>query len=239
MFSVECKKSLPVEFIEITSFSVRGALGELSVYITPVTYHGKENSPKEWSEVYHASHQPSYEEFVDLHISGPVRLAPGMSLGVYIHSRLPGDQAIVYDNKTGDVTSEDKFFKIYSGRAHLSNRPFSNNGYWGFGWRENRQYVGLIKYGVKHKLWLPSNHSEWPEKYKTGIMTILKCHNRPKDNPMLYKIPHFVLFQILNMMPYDWFGACECEDKQKKRSIFSRFANSIPSNKNLYFYIFI
>ena len=193
MFSISVQTYLPLQHIEISSFWVRGYLGDMAVYVTPGTHHGKQEDPSQWTRVYRKNHEPSAETLCELKLGTfekvekperssrdsrmrmfgddmsedededdsifdirqsdaeaveitfkPVRVKPGESLGIYVHSRRADDMAIVYDNQKSNVTHADRFIKVHPGLAHLSNQPFSGRG-WGWGsWRQRREFVGKV-----------------------------------------------------------------------------------------------
>ena len=74
-------------------------------------------------------HPASRNEMVELKFTEPVKLRPGQSCGLYVHSALPGDEAIVYDNQRSRFTYQDRCFKVMPGLAHLSNKPFGKRGF--------------------------------------------------------------------------------------------------------------
>ena len=110
MFPVQCKEILPLDHIIITSISVRGGLGPLTVWVTKdnddnTTTNTTNNNvldtnPSKWHKVYDQTHRPNFRNVVSLNLDKPILLKPGEIKGVYVHSTLPGDQAIVYDNLT-------------------------------------------------------------------------------------------------------------------------------------------
>ena len=57
-------------------------------------------------------HPASRNEMVELKFTEPVKLRPGQSCGLYVHSALPGDEAIVYDNQRSRFTYQDRCFKV-------------------------------------------------------------------------------------------------------------------------------
>ena len=57
---------------------------------------------EEWTKVYDATH-PLSCEMTEL-LDPPRRPLLGESLGLYVHSALPGDEAIVYDNQRNHTT---------------------------------------------------------------------------------------------------------------------------------------
>ena len=58
--------------------------------------------------MYSADHAPSRDDYTPLVLSQPIRLAPGESCGVYVHSARPGDRGLVYDNQGAYATHIDK-----------------------------------------------------------------------------------------------------------------------------------
>ena len=80
---------------------------------------------RDWIKIYEKEHGPSFRTYTRLDLSAhPIILRPGEVRGVYIHSTLEGDEAIVYDNKHQRLTHDDPFLQILTGRAHVSERPF-------------------------------------------------------------------------------------------------------------------
>ena len=63
-------------------------------------------------QIYERIHPPSPDVLVPLEIVPPLRLNQGETIGFYVHSALPGDRAIVYDNQKSLVTYQDRFIKV-------------------------------------------------------------------------------------------------------------------------------
>ena len=121
---------------------VRGDLGPVTVWTTPDTWQGKQEEEHAWSRVYSGQHDPTPRprrnepvQYTELKLAESIRLKPGESCGLYVHSALPGDEGLVYDNAKGSVTYQDRVLKVLPGVAHLSNRPFGTRGFWGRPWR--------------------------------------------------------------------------------------------------------
>jgi len=150
----------------ITSLSVRGMLGPLTVWVSKdpdaetsdgsdTTATNPDNNTmnssssgigsarrrgrplsvekSSWTKVYEQNHPPSMQQFVDLKLDTPLKLKPDQVRGIYVHSTLGGDEAIVYDNQKGEYTHKDDFMRIHPAHAHLSNEPFGNTTLWGYG----------------------------------------------------------------------------------------------------------
>ncbi len=93
--------SLIAEYIEVQTLSVRGALGPVTVWTTPGGFEGKHESKAAWTKVYDKKHPASWHELQELHLDRPIVLKPGERCGIYVHSALPGDEGLVYDNRRG------------------------------------------------------------------------------------------------------------------------------------------
>jgi len=212
MFDVICKAFsncadvIPLEFMQITAISVRGDLGPMTVWTTPNSFRSKEHDQDSWQLVYKGDHAPSRREYLSLELDSPIKLSPGERCGIYVHSSLPGDDAIVYDNsRRRGATYEDKLFRVLTGKAHLSNRPFGRSGMFGFPWRDDREFVGRFTYGARYKLWNPEVHTLFPPGFRRAVRTLLLCASRP-ESP-LHFMQNEVIFYILNMCRHDWFPA--------------------------------
>jgi len=204
MFDVACESELPVEYVEIQSVSVRGDLGPLTVWTTPDTFLDKHESQEEWTQLYEAVHSPSRNQMVELKFNEPIKLRPGERRGMYVHSALPGDEAIVYDNQRAVVTYQDKTFKVLPGLAHLSNKPFGKRGFWGRPWRMNREFVGRVQYGVRWKMWSPDNHLGFPLGFRRAVTTMMIGSRRPES--LLYLLQDEIVLFIMNKCWWSWWG---------------------------------
>ena len=91
---------------------MRGRLGPLKVYVTPGTHRNKNEDADAWREVYAGEHACSFGALVELALAEPVVLAPGGSCGLYVHSTLRGDEALVYDNQRAVATHEDLYVVV-------------------------------------------------------------------------------------------------------------------------------
>lgn len=91
------------------------------------------------------------------------------------------------------------------GLAHLSNLPFGRRTIWGWGspWRENREFVGKLSYGVVYKLWNPEVYNKFGANFKDAVRTLLGCQRRAESPISL--LPDDVVFYILNLCRWDWY----------------------------------
>eukprot|EP00555_Chaetoceros_dichaeta_P007223 CAMPEP_0198265924 /NCGR_PEP_ID=MMETSP1447-20131203/25571_1 /TAXON_ID=420782 /ORGANISM="Chaetoceros dichaeta, Strain CCMP1751" /LENGTH=436 /DNA_ID=CAMNT_0043955703 /DNA_START=19 /DNA_END=1329 /DNA_ORIENTATION=+ len=162
--------------------------------------------PEHWTQIYSNTHNPSFgKNFTPLDItSNPIILKPNQVRGVYIHSTLDSDEAIVYDNQQKEKTHDDTFLTVLPGRAHVSSTPFRSS--WGYGgaWRNHREFVGKISYGVVYKLWNPIEYRNFGGKFRTTVRTMFACQRR-RESP-LSRLPDDVIYYILNMCRWDWVG---------------------------------
>ena len=136
MFNMNVKNDLPINYIQVDALWVRGALGPMTVWVIDGSFEEHHEDMEAWTCVYEREHEPSMNELVRLEFANPVQLQPGRTFGWYVHSKLPGDEGIVYDNQRGHSTHADDFIELLPGLAHLSNRPFSGRGMWWAAWRE-------------------------------------------------------------------------------------------------------
>ncbi|GAB5369067.1 hypothetical protein AAMO2058_001373500 [Amorphochlora amoebiformis] len=174
MFDIRARTSMPISYVEIHSLWVRGMLGEIRVYTTPNSHHRRHDEPERWTLVHHKTHPQSNQVVSPLHLDRPLVLKPGEGVGLYIHSSLPGDQAIVYNDQRSPVTHLDDFIQILPGRAHTSRHPFDQRGYWGYGaWRPRREFVGRVEYGVKFLLWNALNGKLFPQPFQAAVKAAL------------------------------------------------------------------
>lgn len=130
MFPVECLNELPIQFIEIQSIFVRGGMGLVSVYTCsydPTQHEHLVSVPvSNWTRRFGPEERPSdFRRLTELVLSPPLRLAPTQIAGIYVHSEMEGDQALVYaDRRSEDVTYMDQNLCIHSGIAHTSHVPY-------------------------------------------------------------------------------------------------------------------
>jgi hypothetical protein len=204
MFDVACDSRLPLEYLEVQSVAVRGDLGPLTVWVAEESYQGIHEEQSAWKKVYEGVHEPSREALVELKFTAPMRLKPGESCGIYVHSALPGDEAIVYDNKRAALTYQDRCFKVLPGLAHLSNRPFGKRGFWGRPWRQQREFVGRVGYGVRWRMWSPSNHLSFPPAFQQTVKTMIMASRRPES--LMYLLQDELVLFIRNPCWWDDWG---------------------------------
>lgn len=209
MFPVKCRDLLPVDHLVIKSVSVRGKLGPLTVWVSKLDAPSDNDSeyrfrlsPQYWTKIYEKTHKPSIRTYKELVLDTPIRLKPGQVKAIYIHSTMRGDEAIVYDNSyygTSTKRYEDEKLAIMTGRAHVSTRVFGQNPIWGYGnaWRDRREFVGRLDYGVVYKLWNPQVQPKFGNHFQDGARLLFLCQRR-WESP-LSMLPDECIFYILNM----------------------------------------
>ncbi|KAI2495036.1 hypothetical protein MHU86_19468 [Fragilaria crotonensis] len=209
MFPVKCKDNLPLDHVIINSIAVRGRLGPITVWVSneqrrPDPQYFAMN-PRYWTKIYEKTHRPSFQTFQTLDLSqNPIVMKPGQVRAIYVHSTLPGDEAIVYDNRHHRRTYDDALVSILTGRAHVSQTPFGTTPIWGWGnpWRDQREFVGRIQYGAVYKLWNPSEAHVFGGKFQSLARCLFLCQRR-WESPMSM-LPDDCIFYILNMCRWDW-----------------------------------
>jgi hypothetical protein len=211
MFDLVIKDALPINYVQVDSLWVRGAMGPMTAWVVQGGFDGKHEDKAAWTQIYAKEHGVSMQEFVELKLDYPLQLQPGGRYGLYVHSARPGDESVVYDNQRGHVSHEDNFIGILPGMAHLSNRPFSKRGMWWAAWRQNREFVGRVSYAVRYLLWNPECHLAFPENFRNASATLHNQHALSWAG-----LPSEIVLYILNMCPHDWFDTEA--DKEAKKS---------------------
>jgi hypothetical protein len=235
MFPIKAKTVLPIQHIVLHGIAVRGQLGPLTVWISHPdsipdatgTYHFR-LLPEEWTKIYEKRHDSSQHElcFLDLE-DNPIVLWPGQVRAVYVHSTLPGDEAIVYDNthpddaRSGRPRHEDAWLRVPSGKAHLCPEPFGQVPIWGWGnaWRDHREFVGRLQYGIRYQLWHPHKHAMFGPRYRAAIRTCMLMQRRGSSD--WSRLPDECIYYIAHVCPWDWFGDTtesiqQDQDRQKR-----------------------
>lgn len=138
--------------------------------------------------------------------TNPIILKQGEIRGIYIHSTHESDQGIVYDNQQKLKTHDDQFLTVLPGRAHVSPEVFGTQPIWGWGnaWRDNREFVGRISYGVAYKLWNPSENLSFGGNFRNLAKVLFMCQRRWESS--LSMLSDDCIFYILNMCRWDWMG---------------------------------
>lgn len=209
MFDVECLDTCPLAFLEISSVSVRGDLGPLTVWALPGGLGDRIYEPSRadgWQLIYEREHSPSPNKYEPLILGDQsVKLEPNTKLGLYIHSKRGGDRSIVYDNQRLEYSYENMFLRIHPGLAHLGNEPFGEHGgwWWGSPWSSRREFVGCIDFGVCYKLWSPAVHQHFNANFRRAVKCLLLIACCPESQ--LRSLPDGLLPYMLSMCRYDWF----------------------------------
>jgi hypothetical protein len=209
MFNICIDSAFPIRYIELHAFSARGRLGPITIWVTKENqdFRAVLEEKESWQCVYQHNHTPSTRKFVEFFLDSPIRLEPNETRGVYIHSALPNDRGIVYDNSRmwsgNNPRVKDDFIQVSSAYAHTSYDPFSPYGMWGNSWRQRREFVGTVRYGVKYMLWNPETHTRMPNTHQEVVMTLLLCSRR--QTCILSILPLDCVLYILNMLaPWDY-----------------------------------
>ena len=121
---------------------------------------------------------------------------------------MTSDQSIVYDNQRKAKTYDDDFLTVLPGRGHISAEVFGTQPMiWqgnGYAWRDNREFVGRISFGVVYKLWNPSENFNFGFKFQNLARILFMCQRR-RESPFSM-LSDDTIFYILNMCRWDWMG---------------------------------
>lgn len=176
--------------------------------------------------------RPSFQQFQELHFgSNPIIIKPGEIRGIYVHSTIESDRGIVYDNQQKIKTYDDQFLTVLPGRAHVSPRVFGAQPIWGWGnaWRDSREFVGRISFGVVYKLWNPSENLKFGGKFQTLATVLFMCQRR-WESPFSM-LSDDAIFYILNMCRWDWVGDDYGDVRAAKKKL--RDAEEANANANM------
>jgi len=139
----------------------------------------------------------------------PIRLAPKETKGLYAHSACRGDEQIVYDNQRHHVSLSDMHLDILPGQAHLSDVPFSSHGqfqgWWGPPWRDRREFVGRLSYGIRWLRWNPNVHEQMPPLFRSLVWSVVMSRHKRANQSLLYWLTDDHILYILNSI--DWWDA--------------------------------
>mmetsp|Transcript_33288 Transcript_33288/g.78194 ORF Transcript_33288/g.78194 Transcript_33288/m.78194 type:complete len:241 (-) Transcript_33288:139-861(-) len=105
--------------------------------------------------------------------------------------------------------------QVLPGLAHLSNHPFGRHGQWGRPWRQHREFVGRMSYGVRWLMWKPTVHHLFPPQFKDVVKTMMMASRRP-ESPMYLLQDEVVLF-VLNKCMWSDFGLGDSEAGKPSR----------------------
>jgi len=218
MFNVEVKTTLPIEYIEMDSISVRGALGPLTAWFTRGTYDDKFSQKDQWTQIYEGTLPSSMSTLSALELQTKFRVRRGEKFALYVHSSRHDDSAIVYDDERHEASHEDRLIRVLPGMAHISPVAFSSQGWWGWGWRPRREFVGRLSFGVRYIMWQPKRdlHVQFPRKFRQVAQTFTMCSYR--RSCLLSRLPRAVIAFILNMCPWNWFGDLDSDEDTKVRT---------------------
>jgi len=184
------------------------------------------HKPSEWIKVAEKTLAPSERSYKTIPLDTPIIIRPGESRAIYIHSSRQDDQAIVYDNSRNFTSFQgssggtkpryqDRVLAIYTGKAHVSTTPFGLTPIWGYwgdaradaSWRDYREFVGQLEYGILYKLWSPEVHSSAfgsLVNFRSATETVLGCQRRG-ESPVA-RLPDECIYYVFNMCRWDWFG---------------------------------
>ena len=114
-------------------------------------------------------------------------------------------------HRSNDISSIPIYIYIYIHINILTQfiyiyYSYDNNlayGMWGNSWRQRREFVGTVRYGVKYMLWNPETHTRMPNTHQEVVMTLLLCSRR--QTCILSILPLDCVLYILNMLaPWDY-----------------------------------
>jgi hypothetical protein len=98
----------------------------------------------------------------------------------------------------------------------LLNKMSLNIHIRGSAWRDNREFVGQIKYGACYKLWNPSENLSFGTNFRSVARTLLMCQRRTASP--LSRLPDDAIYYIINMMRWDWVNDTSVEMVREQKN---------------------
>lgn len=154
---------------------------------------------QEWALVSRKrQYQPAWDGHRRIRLDEPVRIRPGETRGLYVHSALPDDLGIQYRSTSSpeENVGESEHLRIHPGLGHTGSIPFDVHSGW---LRPNRAPCGVLEYHVRRRCWCVEESSEFPQALRRAVMTMLLANNRPYSSTsnVLGILPKDVLLYAL------------------------------------------
>jgi len=136
----------------------------------------------------------------------------------------------VYDNQQQLKTFDDQFLTVLPGRSHVSPDVFGTEPIWGRGnaWRDNREFVGRVSYGVVYKLWNPAENLSFGGNFRHLARVLFMCQRR-WESPFSM-LSDDCIFYILNMCRWDWMADTFDELRAHKKKMRELEASSMSDD---------
>eukprot|EP01051_Picozoa_sp_SAG22_P015402 SAG22_NODE_2006_length_3154_cov_5.008183_1_plen_516_part_00 len=215
----DVRSAAPYEVV-ITSIHLGGMLGQVRVFASGRDWHrgeftrlasrcGWNNSNNvlrrdEWELVGSKLLPAAWDGTRELKLRKPIRLLPGQTRGVYLHSGLPDDLGIQYQSygRQDDVVAQDSCLTVLPGIGHTGSEPFEHYHGW---FRAIRGPAGTFSYTAERRTWQRASHHEFPRKFKKSIRTVLLCHMAGG----LRNLPLELVFSVLEKCDWTWFDGAD------------------------------
>lgn len=89
---------------------------------------------------------------------------------------------------------------------------------WGNSWRDHREFVGQLKYGVRYQLWQPAlTATKYGPAFRAAVRTLLGCQRRVESPVAL--LPDEAVYYILNMCRWDWWNDASVQLQAQRRRL--------------------
>ena len=222
----------PVGDWEVTLHAVHvaGQLGQVTVWIATGGWCGDGNTRRalarsgwgnandvidaaRWQQVACVGHaEPSWHHCVEVALSQPVRVLPGSTVGIYVHSDVPGDGGIIYQScGRSDVLAASEHVRVLPGLGHTSPTPFgTRDGWWASKGQRMRGPSGAFSYTPRERFWSVCEAAEMPRSLRAAVREVLLCHAR--GGAALGSLPkELLLDSVLSYCRWSWFGELSCQ----------------------------
>lgn len=203
--------------VMVTSVHVAGMLGRVRIFARECTWrddeeeterrtvftgwgHHYEMNERGWALVHDEQLPPSWNTAREVRLQQPVRIMPHHTRALFVHSNLPDDLGIQYQEwRPADVVAADDTVQILPGLGFTGQVPFDHRHGW---YRQGRGPAGGISYTSQPVYWNMRSHAGCPAELQGMVRTMLCVHAQPEST--LHVLPAHLLLYMLEFLRWDW-----------------------------------
>ena len=224
VFNLIGKDDSSIEHADIAAITVAGITGDVTIWATPGGWGGKLDQPDDWNLIYKQCHPRGWPNHaaaskvgtVTFNLDEPLRIVPGTTMGLYMHTTGWGGMVVRAANHPSrhlrldtrrndglkptlpEGTYSGDHIEVHAGCAKTwSPAPFGEVRQWAL----QRELNGLLLYQPKWLTWSAKNHMRFPPQFRSTAETlrIRLCTGRGG-------LPKWAVEQILEFCCPDWFN---------------------------------
>ena len=203
--------------VMVTSVHIAGMLGLVRIYARGCTWHDDDEeterrtvftgwghhyelNPAGYELVHEEQLPPSWNAAREVRLQRPVRILPHHTRALYVHSNLPDDLGIQYQEYRGtEVVADDGCVRMLKGLGFTGEVPFDQRRGW---YRQDRGPAGGLSYTAQPVYWSMAKHASFPVQLQQLVRTMLSVHAQPEST--LHVLPQHLLLHILQRLRWDW-----------------------------------